>query len=788
MRWILCLLPLLPLLVSCSPPPTKGANLVVVTLDTVRADHLGLYGYEDARTPTLDRMGAEGVVFETAIATAPITLPTHSSIFTGLYPQNHGVRNNGSFVLAPEVETLAERLRSQGYDTAAVVSALVLDSKFGLDQGFRIYHDDLSAGDEAPMFMFKEVPANVSVDKAIELATEQLQEPFFLWLHLFDAHAQYDPPPPWDILYRKNPYDGEIAWLDTQIERFEEGLKTGGLADRTVTMITADHGDSLGEHGEQTHGIYIYRATTHIPWIIRGPGIAPARVSGVVSQVDMTPTLTELLGVPRLGTDGISLASTILNGSAVPKRPGVYAESLNPRMHFGWHELRSLDSGDKKIIEAPKRELYDLTTDPGEQTNLHDDAAPDPYFEALTALHQFDDLDSLNAKPPDHNTKDMLEALGYLTNLAQTSGPLPDPKDVAHRWIELQQCQARVRSEFFAEAVVCLEKLLAKDAGNWTATMSLASALRQLERYEESLRVTDAALLIDPESVKAHIAKSAVLNDLGKRPEAVAILKKATDIAPADPEPWNALGDTLQEDRVPGPALAAYGEALRRDDRYIESWVGVANVLHRTGDDTRALAYLERATAIDPRNLPAWYNRAVVTDALGRLDAAEECYRTALDIDPQHAMSWNNLGSLLRRLERDGEAEAAFRQSLLVDKDHIEALYNLASLTIETEPMKAIGMLEHVVAKRPDLELGWLALGRTLESVGRKQDALNAYAQQAKTATNPSMALLHSAALLQELNRTPEARDALNIALKKGDKNTKNRAGAFPALRPLLSP
>ncbi|MBT3222916.1 MAG: sulfatase, partial [Proteobacteria bacterium] len=445
------------LLVGCEPPPEPIGNVVLITLDTVRADHIGCYGHDKAKTPVIDELASEGMLFERAMSVAPITMPTHSSILTGQYPYRHGARNNGSFPLDTAATTLAERFSQKGYDTVAMVSAMVLDSKYGLDQGFDVYDDDLYAGGAQKMFMFKEVRAEITVDKAIaQLRSAELDSPFFMWMHLFDAHADHQPPPPYDVLFLDQPYDGEIAYVDKQLGRLFHAMKEDGLYDDTTIVLVADHGDSLGDHGEQTHGIFVYHSTTHVPLIVKGPTVQPGRAAGLVSQVDIAPTLVAMAGLEPMDVDGLSLASTLTRDKAVPRRDGVLLESISVRLNFGWHELRAVETDSKKYIDAPRPEVYDLTTDFGESNNIYGGEPPYSLARQIDQWEAVDDMASLKPSRIDKETVNMLEALGYVSEFATVeddSGELPDPKDRVDRWVDLQLCQAMVRAERHTPAV-----------------------------------------------------------------------------------------------------------------------------------------------------------------------------------------------------------------------------------------------------------------------------------------------------------------------------------------------
>jgi len=365
---------------GCAPGDAddRPPNLLLITLDTTRADHLGCYGSATASTPNLDRIATEGALFETSIAVGSITLPSHLSLLTGQYPARHGVRLNGDFWPPDRGESLAGHLGQRGYSTAAVVSTYVLSAEFGIAKGFAEYDEPreeravVPAGDQFRHQPIVERPADESTDRALELLAGSLTEPFFLWVHYYDPHGSYEPPEPFASQFADNLYDGEIAFVDAQIGRLLERLRADGRFDRTLVAVTADHGESLGEHGEDTHGLFIYDATLRVPLLLRHAGeVAPGRRHDrLVSGVDLAPTLLDLLGLPALdGVEGQSFAAAA-RGQAMSARSAVYAESQLPLRAYGWSPLYALHDGRHKLIEAPQVEFYDLRADPGETTNL----------------------------------------------------------------------------------------------------------------------------------------------------------------------------------------------------------------------------------------------------------------------------------------------------------------------------------------------------------------------------------------------------------------------------------
>ena len=349
------------------PGSWKGQNVLFVTVDTLRADRLPAYGETGVRTPTLDALAARGTVFERCMSATPLTLPSHTTIFSGTLPLHHGVRDNGAFTVPKDLPLLPELYQSRGYATGAFVAAFVLDSRWKLNRGFDYYFDQFDTR-KANLVSIGDIerPASEVVDAALGwLEKRDQKKPFFLWVHLFDPHAPYEPPPPFAEEYADRPYLGEIAYVDSQLARLTAFLDAQGLSGRTAVVLTGDHGESLGDHGEEGHGFFVYQEALHVPFLLVAPGAAkPQRRSEVVSLADVMPTLVELSDMPLpAGVQGRSLVPLLSGRGRTEPRPA-YSETHYPRLHFGWSELTAIQDGRYKLIESPDPELYDLEADP----------------------------------------------------------------------------------------------------------------------------------------------------------------------------------------------------------------------------------------------------------------------------------------------------------------------------------------------------------------------------------------------------------------------------------------
>ena len=670
------------------PPKT---NLLLITLDTTRADHLGSYGYTEAVTPVLDGLAAGGVRFEYCMSVAPITLPSHASILSGQLPFNHGARNNGTHRLPEDVPTLSTLLSAEGYTTGAVVSAFVLDSRFGLARGFDVYDDDLSQAVQAPMFMFRETRADDGVRRAQKFLDGVQEGPWFLWLHLFDPHADYDAPEPFSS-NAPSPYDAEIAYSDHMLGVLLEDLKRRGQLDNTLIAFTADHGEALGEHQERSHGLFVYDATIHVPWILSHPSLTGGTVvSGVVSGADLAPTVLELLGTPSVPMDGRSHGSVCMGGEPLETGAGAYSEGMSSFFDHGWSDLRSLRNDRWRSIRAPRPELYDLKNDPEELADRSKDegARLEGMGEDLEELLADGERDvrRVDAGSDSLEVAETLAALGYASGAAEgniSDGPLSDPKDKVTFWGRSQVVQELVRSDRFEEAEEAILMLLEEEPGDAMLRTARGEVLRQLGRTEEALEwmkstVTGSGATSTDWLELAEIEREVGLGAWRER------LAAAQKMDPLNPLPLVREGDWLTEDGAFKEARAAYERALVIDERSAEAWVGIGHLEHQLGRDAVAEAAIRKGLDADPLSADAWFNLAVVVEALKRTEEARGHYRKTLGIEPTHLRALVNLGISLVSAGEYAEAEPLIQEARALDPAEGRATYSLALLWMRTE-------------------------------------------------------------------------------------------------------
>ena len=416
-----------------SRPVTPPIGLVIITLDTTRADRLSPYGFMDISLPAIERLAREGVVFDDATTAVPLTLPSHTSLFTGLLPPDHGVRDNADPPLADSKATLAQTLLSRGFRTGAFVGSIVLNPDRGLQRGFEVYHGVTGGPPDTPQG--RQRRADAVADDALQWLDTIGDAPFFLWAHFYDAHRPYDPPEPFASTYAHDPYLGEIAFADAQVGRLIGALESRHLLDRTVVVVAGDHGESLGEHGERDHGVFVYESVLRVPLIIRAPSIRTARVGSAVRLIDVMPTVLDLLHVPAPAVDGVSTVDLMTGRQSDLKLP-IYAESLYPE-RLGWSGLRALREGQFKFIDAPRPELYDLADDPFEEVNLYANRRALAETLRIAAAGMAKGANGSDASAERSRVSPQLqarlEALGYVagavSNEAAAGRAKPDPKD-----------------------------------------------------------------------------------------------------------------------------------------------------------------------------------------------------------------------------------------------------------------------------------------------------------------------------------------------------------------------
>lgn len=652
-------------------------NLVVVTLDTTRSDRLGCYGAKDVQTPHLDALAARGVLFENAVSPMPLTLPAHCTLFTARLPGAHTVRDNGGYKLPADAVTLAEVLKQRGYRTGGFVAAYVLDHKWGIAQGFDRYFDDfdLKAQKNVSMGDIQRRGDEV-VAKAFEWLDANKDARFFAWIHLYDPHAPYAPPEPYASRYAAHPYNGEIAWTDELVGRIVAGLDRLGVTKRTLVAVLADHGESLGEHGENGHGFFVYEPVAHIPFLLAGPypGLGGRRIAEVVRTIDIAPTLLELMGAPGAlaGAQGRSLVRAIsappgasgpaLAGAAPlggPDGDSGYTESYYARFHFGWSELRAVRTRRWHFVEAPTPELYDLTADPGESANLAR-GKPDVVAELRSRLADYE-----KASSPDHGaaapieedeeTLRKLAALGYAggrtsRDTDRSFKDLPDPKERIGIYNLMNRAREEIQAEHDDAAADLLQQVLRGDPEVIDAYFMLGNIHLKKNEWPQAADYYRKTLEKRPDHDYAMIGLADTLVATGRVDDAVLGYERFLQQDPGNAQITYRLAQVLLDDGRDERAASYFRRTLQAEPRTARAEVGLGVVAFRAKDLVGARAAIDRALAIDPKARYARYNLALVAEAQGDARAAAEAYRAELTDYPGDVKARFNLGRLLGKM------------------------------------------------------------------------------------------------------------------------------------------
>lgn len=589
--------------------PRPVRNVILITIDTLRADHLGAYGHTGGLSPNLDALAREATLFENASTPIPLTGPAHSSILTGRYPLVTGVRNNGTTVLHEDERLLSEILKENGFRTAAVVSSLVLDSRFGFDQGFDLYYEEDITSTTGRGMWFSERKADMTVDRALQWVEAQSEHPFFLWMHLFDPHHPYNPPGLPDGLPPGERYAREIAFVDREVGRFFDALKRLSLWDSSFLVVAGDHGESLGEHNEMYHGVFVYESTMHVPLIMRHPAYAtPRRVSDQVTVIDIFPTVLDAVGVPSAGIrqQGITLMDAVIGRGDIPAR-GLFFESIYGSTSFGWAEVSAVKTPQLKFIDLPSPELYDLDADPHETENLasrdgtHVTALREKLREVRSPLQAVMRTD-IPAAALDDEMRDRLLSLGYISgrDSIMRRGTPRDPKEVSHLAGRLTEARRLRRSGEAEAAEEILRDVLRQDPENKMALMSLGRLLASEGRTDEAEVTLRRALATYPDAEEFYRVLGWMLIHGDRKDEAIELFKSGLEQAPRSAvllymfgfanfraERWASARDALNESLI-----------LNSDLPKAHYLVGVCQEM--LGDRDGAYAAIERYLELEP--------------------------------------------------------------------------------------------------------------------------------------------------------------------------------------------
>lgn len=656
------------LLISTSAlaaPATKGKlqpNVLLITVDTIRADHLGCYGDQHIETPVLDGLARDGVVFDRAISQVPLTWPSHAAILTGTYPFQNGVQDFTGQPLSPKFRSVAQAFQQHGYATAAVVSSFVLDRSWGLARGFGFYDDVFSP--EA--FQKKELGlverrAEESATRALDWLKKSRTRPFFLWLHLYDPHSPYDPPEPYRTQYRDHPYDGEIAYADHQLGRLITWLKQNGVYDRTAIVFLSDHGESLGQHGEDEHGFFVYDSTTHIPLIVKPPagsGIRAGRVARPVETVAVAPALLRMAGM----SDVIEkqFHSQGLFGTKAEQEDVAYSETFYPFSSFGWSPLHALETSRYHYIDAPIPELYDLVADPAENNNLASQqsatvAVLKQKLQRLCSQSPYQPAQG-DSPPLSPAAQEKLQALGYVAYRSPVSAEnlaagLPDPKTRIEEFRSILKASDAFHAGDYAAGRALLNHVREADPQMYIVPFYLGEASLAEEHWDEAAAEFRKCLSLNPSFDQAMTGLARALLQLGKADEAADWMRSALKFNSQNYLAWHELG-TIRARSNPSEAISAYQKAIAIQANFAPVRRDLGLLYFQQKNYSEAAVQLNKSIELGLTSPVLYNNLGVSYSRTNRLEKAVLSYREALQADPNLAEAHLNLGFAYQRLGR----------------------------------------------------------------------------------------------------------------------------------------
>lgn len=650
---------------------SSDLNVILITIDTLRADHVSAYGGNRASTPALDALAYEGVRFDHCVCQVPLTLPSHVSLLSATYPLYNLVRDNGAFLVPEALTLISEVLQTRGMDTAAFIGAFVLHSKWGLNQGFSTYSDRFDMGRYGKILLQNEKRADEVLGDAKRWLETRGEKRFFAWIHLYDPHSPYSPAPPFAARFPDDLYRGEVEYTDSELGKFINFLKEKGLYDNSLIIVAADHGEGLGEHGEMEHGMFLYETTVHVPLIIHAPRpFARRTVTETVQLVDVAPTVLDLLGIPAPAQwQGRSLWP-LLAGKADSRFGLAYSETYYPRFHYGWSHLQAITNHQRKYILAPRDELYDLERDPKETDELAGDRQRGDLRAQLMAFISRFSRGALGGATGTHqmSAEDQrrLAALGYLSGTVKVDeqASLADPKDKLAAYTALAKATALVFGKRWAEAVSGLRRLVEEEPELADAWSLMGNAYLALRRHQEALDAFRRALALKPDNNFLMLNILKTLAAMGKTEVAASENLRFLKVFPKDAALLEELGYIRLLQRRPDEALAALRQAMAIDPAASQSFNLAGEALIMKKDYTAAEAILRQGIRENPRAKNTHYLLAQVQESLGRTDQALELYRQELEINPGKFEAAVNLANYYKQAGRIDEAARYYRMAI----------------------------------------------------------------------------------------------------------------------------
>jgi len=725
-------------------PKGKDFNYVLITVDTLRADRLGCYGFSKIKTPAIDSFAQKGVKFEHCIAQTPLTLPSHTSLMTGTFPTFHGVRDNGGYLVPEQLNTLAELFKAKEYDTAAFVSSYVLDSKWGLDQGFDHYFDNFDLSKYKTISLGNvQRPGDEVIEQVIPWLEEHKNNKFFTWVHLYDPHTPYEPPSPYKEQYKGSPYLGEIAYTDSLLEELWQYLEENNLTENTVLIFASDHGESLGEHKERTHGFFVYQEGIHVPLIFVTPfekfqGITR---SSVASLVDIMPTILDLAGmeVPT-EVQGKSLLP-LFRGEKRGSENFSYSETFYPRLHYGWSELTTIQDSQYKLIVAPRLELYDIVNDPEESINIVDQKPQEARrlkkliddFMERTGQNSFD----LDYTHMDEETRQKLSALGYIgtfTEIKEKSGKLGDPKDKIIIFNELSKARELGMQEKYGESITMLQDILKDDPEIIDAYFAMGNVYFKWEKYSLALESFKKAFEKRPNDPFTVINIANAHLKMGEVDEARDFMESVLPSLPPDSQVNFILGNIYKlKENYPG-AEKYYRECLRLNPSSVSANNALGKVFLLQGELDKSEEYLNKAKDLNSKLPNLHFNLAQLAEARGNMDKALEEYLIELENSPHNFGASFNLARIYRQRRQTDKEEEYLKKTMESNPKFPMSYFYLARIYLNRgeQYKEAVELVKKGIEMNPkeeNLPLGYFLLADLYNRLGEQAKSRD-YAQK----------------------------------------------------------
>jgi arylsulfatase A-like enzyme/Flp pilus assembly protein TadD len=644
---------------SASQGKQKQLNVLLITLDTIRPDRLSCYSSEYLNTPNIEELSAGGALFERAFAHNPITLPSHANILLGTTPLYHGVHDNSKFWVAENFVTLAEFLKEKGYSTGAFIGAFALDSRFGLSQGFDVYDDTFPSGPSAA-FVSPERKAEEVIRPALDWLKNQ-DSRWFAWIHLWDPHAPYLPPEPFKSQYKDDPYSGEVAYVDSELGNLLDYLKTKNLMDSTLIILTGDHGESLGEHGELTHTYFAYNSTLWIPLMFAGPGIEASRIEKNASHIDIFPTVCDILEIEKPSfLQGASLFP-LIKGKKTEER-AIYFESLGPYYNQGWAPLRGFIEGQKKFFDSPLPEFYNLEEDFNEAHNRIENIDLDSYLKKQKKIEE--ELSSSQKAPGnqrvDREAQEKLRSLGYVVSsavqLKESYGPEDDLKTLLPWQQKLDQAAVLFDEGQVDKGIAQIDEILQQRKDLVPAYIYLSDIYKAQGRFDLANITLNEGLNNNPDNYALLSTYGIFLVRQGNWDKGIEVLGKALSLLDFDYELWNYLGYASMRKGEDKKALEFYNKSISLNDSDAQVYFNLGSL------------YLSQFMQSKDRNIHF---------------QAMESFKRAIELDPKYSLAYRSLGIGYRIQGRTAEAIAVWETALELSPDDDFLVYNLGQAQFE---------------------------------------------------------------------------------------------------------